>query len=292
MQKNSIFSYYNIIMSNDNSNKALDNASLEHEYNLLMEQYNKLHQEYVLELNKIGISDLVVMPGNFWGTSAIDSKKVEHINDCKTLCSANSKCSGATFRPSSSTCFLRSGPGNINQNASNDYAIVTKLASVLSNLKATNEHLSQLSSKLSLVSQPNQQQTYDDMTSKLGQQKNEIDNAISKTNTILSKNITLESDYTNSYLKAQSNMYWYTLYLFLAMLLCLVMIQMSIFGSSSSVKVGGGSKKDALNWIVYLEGIIIFSLLGFAYLHNSVWGYSLWSLVVIAFVGYLISGKH
>jgi len=279
-------------MSNNNSNEALGYASLQHEYNLLMEQYNKLHEEYVLELNQTGTSDLVVMPGSFWGTSALDEKKVDHVNDCKTLCSANSKCSGATFRSASSTCFLRSGPGSVNQNTADDYAIVSKLASLLSNLKVTNEKLSELSSKLSMTSQPNQQQLYNTMSSKLQQQKGEIDAAISKTNNILSQNNTLNADYNNSYLKAQSNMYWYTLYLLLAILLCLVMVQMSIFGSSSSIKVGGGYKKGALIWIIYLEGIIVFSLLGFAYLRNSVWGYSLWSLIVIAFMGYLTTIKH
>ena len=279
-------------MSNDNSNKSLDYASLQHEYNLLMEQYNKLHEEYVLEVNKTGTSELVTMPGSFWGTSALDIKKVNNISDCKTFCSANSKCSGATFRGSSSTCFLRSGPGPINQNSSNDYAIVTKLSSLLSNLKVTNEKLSMLSSTLSLTSQPDKQQEYNNTTFKLQQQKSDIDSAILKTNSILSQNNTLNSNYNNSYLKAKSNMYWYTLYLLLAILLCLAIVQMSVFGSSSPVKVGGGSKRGALDWIIYLEGIIIFSLLGFAYIHNSVWSYSLWSLIAIAFVGYLTTVKH
>jgi hypothetical protein len=152
---------------NLNISTILTLESLEKEYQntmILYEQaqtnYNSALNGVVRKTNSSNTANSVVSNGKnyilvpsriFWGTDAIQQKSLSNISDCVALCSADSKCTGATFDSQAKSCWTRSGNGPIMMGTTNQTAIVSELISSAIVLKTLNDKLMSLLKQMNSI---------------------------------------------------------------------------------------------------------------------------------------------
>lgn len=124
--------------------------SLQIEYITKTNEYNKLSQDY---------ADMALKPGNktdyvvtkdkaYFGSSVYNVSSGQTIDACKASCSLDTRCSGASYNPSSSgTCYLATGEGSI-VSYPNYYAIVSHLKNIAESLETLNQQLLTLNSQI------------------------------------------------------------------------------------------------------------------------------------------------
>jgi hypothetical protein len=146
---------------NKNISTILTLESLEKEYENTMVLYQQAQTNYNSALNgvvgKTTGSNVVTSNGKryvlvpskvFWGTGAIQQKTVSNIDGCVALCSADSKCTGATFDSSAKTCWTRSGNASLVSGNTTQTAIVSELLNAANTLDALNVKLLDLLKKM------------------------------------------------------------------------------------------------------------------------------------------------
>jgi len=146
---------------NENISTILTLESLQIEYENTMKLYQQAQTNYNSALNGVvsrttssnvvtsnGKRYVLVPTSSFWGTSAIQQKSVSSVNDCVALCSADSKCTGATFDSAAKSCWTRSGNGRVFSNKPNQIAIVSEVVNTANSLDALNAKLVNLLKKM------------------------------------------------------------------------------------------------------------------------------------------------
>jgi hypothetical protein len=146
---------------NQNISTILTLESLEKEYENTMVLYQQAQTIYNSALNgvvsKTTTSNVVTSNGKryvlvpskvFWGTGAIQQKSVSSITECTALCSADSKCTGATFDSSAKSCWTRSGNAGLVTGTTTQTAIVSELVNTANTLDALNVKLIGLLKKM------------------------------------------------------------------------------------------------------------------------------------------------
>jgi hypothetical protein len=120
----------------------------------LQAQFDATLEEYRAEMADFRALDdtnfVSLLQSAWWGTSAIDRETntaTNTVEECQQLCAATTACSGATFDPSSTTCWLRQGNGTV-QPSTSKQAVVRPAALALGNLQAKNSELLALASQL------------------------------------------------------------------------------------------------------------------------------------------------
>lgn len=210
--------------------------SLQLQYDTKMKEYNQLSQDYK-EALKTGGSEYVQLKDKAYGTTWIGITQQQTIGMCQASCSSNPKCSGATYVPNWKGCVLATGDGNIIARAG-EYAILTRLKYVTTQLGEVNRQLIILNDKIqnAIKTEPN----------------NNLDNVVNKNNNLHDRLITnykelnaqrdelnqliLKYDNINGNMKDTSlevnqQMLNYRLYtIILALLLCLIVM---VFGGMS-----------------------------------------------------------
>jgi hypothetical protein len=94
---------------------------------------------------------VLVPSSSFWGSAAIQQKSMSTVNGCVALCSADPKCTGATFDSSAQSCWTRSGKGGIFSNKPNQTAIVSELINATNTLDSLNRKLISLLTKMNNI---------------------------------------------------------------------------------------------------------------------------------------------
>jgi len=146
---------------NQNISTILTLESLEKEYENTMVLYQQAQTNYNSALNgvvsKTTSSNVVTSNGKryvlvpskvFWGTGAIQQKSVSTIAECTALCSADTKCTGATFDSSAKSCWTRSGNAGLVSGSSTQTAIVSELVNAANTLDTLNVKLVELLKKM------------------------------------------------------------------------------------------------------------------------------------------------
>lgn len=146
---------------NKNISTILTLESLEKEYENTMVLYQQAQTNYNSALNGVvsrtTSSNLVTSNGKryvlvpskvFWGTGAIQQKSVSTIAECTALCSADSKCTGATFDSSAKSCWTRSGNAGLVSGTATQTAIVSELVNAANTLDTLNIKLLGLLKKM------------------------------------------------------------------------------------------------------------------------------------------------
>jgi len=149
---------------NKNISTILTLESLEKEYENTMVLYQQAQTIYNSALNGVVSrttnSDVVTSNGKryvlvpskvFWGTGAIQQKSVSTIAECTALCSADSKCTGATFDSSAKSCWTRSGNAGLVSGSSTQTAIVSELVNAANTLDTLNVKLLELLKKMNNI---------------------------------------------------------------------------------------------------------------------------------------------
>jgi hypothetical protein len=146
---------------NKNISTILTLESLEKEYENTMVLYQQAQTNYNSALNGVvsrtTSSNVVTSNGKryvlvpskvFWGTGAIQQKSVSTIAECTALCSADTKCTGATFDSSAKSCWTRSGNAGLVSGSSTQTAIVSELVNAANTLDTLNVKLVELLKKM------------------------------------------------------------------------------------------------------------------------------------------------
>jgi hypothetical protein len=146
---------------NKNISTILTLESLEKDYENTMILYQQAQTTYNSALNGVvsrtsssnvvtsnGKRYVLVPSSSFWGSGAIQQKSVSTVNECVALCSADSKCTGATFDSSAKSCWTRSGNGSVFSNKQNQTAIVSELVNAVNTLNTLNRKLFNLLRKM------------------------------------------------------------------------------------------------------------------------------------------------
>lgn len=145
----------------ENISTILTLESLQIEYENTMTLYQQAQTNYNSALNGVvsrttssnvvtsnGKRYVLVPSSSFWGSAAIQQKSMSTVDGCVALCSADSKCTGATFDSSAQTCWTRSGKGSVFSNKPNQTAIVSELISATNTLDSLNRKLISLLTKM------------------------------------------------------------------------------------------------------------------------------------------------
>jgi len=84
----------------------------------------------------------------FWGTGGLAEKTVSSIDECKSMCLSDVKCTGATYNPDKKYCWTRSGEGNPMPAMENDYAIIPTSVKYLNTLRFLNQRLTNINKNI------------------------------------------------------------------------------------------------------------------------------------------------
>jgi hypothetical protein len=132
---------------------------------------------------KIDQQTLVDIQGqSFWGTESLGEGAVSSLAECKTMCTNNPKCTGATYNPDKKYCWVRGGTGKPIPSLENDYAIIPETTKYLNLLQALNKRLTEINDEIIKIIQTNQP-LYESQTDQRAKQM-----------VVLSKNVDLLSD--------------------------------------------------------------------------------------------------
>lgn len=189
-------------MSNTNTlqSNIMKLQTLEAEYTVVLNQYKQAYQNYLQNLNsyKSTSSTYLALQGKtFWGTSGLKQGTATRQSDCQTMCTADSRCTGATFNPVKKYCWTRTGDGVIGTGLSTDYALITPLRQSIITLQSLNLQLLSINSKItnllntvypqasSTMVQKNTKETQlNNYYNQLLQEKNQIKQLLNEYNTI------------------------------------------------------------------------------------------------------------
>jgi hypothetical protein len=127
--------------------------SLQLEFTNVMTQYKQAYATYISDLqNTSSTPSFTVIPGkSFWGSYAVNQHSSPSTSNCIALCSANSKCTGATFNSATQLCYLRGGTGMIGPGSATDSAIITKTNNDVANVQALNQQLLDLTNEMNTL---------------------------------------------------------------------------------------------------------------------------------------------
>jgi len=100
------------------SNNSLQIEQLQQEYENTLIKYKQAYLDYMAAIENSKEYKYKETPGKIFYnyTKSINTKKVNSINECEALCSADSKCAGGTMY--SGGCYISGGP---NQYGDNNY---------------------------------------------------------------------------------------------------------------------------------------------------------------------------
>ena len=139
---------------NSPSSAALQLASLEKEYNVILSQYNQVYQEYITTLNGANsgntYSKFLQTKGSTYLNSGppLKTSYAKSIDECQTLCQATSSCSGATFYPNKNNCVLIQGEGLILSGSATDVAIYPVVQKYYTKLNGLNLKLTDINNQM------------------------------------------------------------------------------------------------------------------------------------------------
>jgi hypothetical protein len=240
--------------------------NLSDQFNRLLTQYTDTYEDYINVVSSNDTSLTTVPNSSFNGQSNISVTNTSSVNNCKTSCTSNTACSGATFNGTSNRCTLNKGTGTIIPSQQST-AIVQQamyysyqLQNLNSQLMTINQQMINISNssydKFKQTQQQTQQQgdALKNNYQTLEEERNQIDEMVRQFQTI-------DAAYENGNINVTSNYYSYIILLIVAIFLILVLLKFSI----SSEQRGGGN-----NLHFNSNTILIFCLLGFIIIFNSI----------------------
>jgi hypothetical protein len=274
---------------NKNISTILTLESLEKEYETTMILYQQAQTNYNSALNgvvsKTTSSNVVTSNGKryvlvpskvFWGKGAIQQKSVSTIDGCVALCSADSKCTGATFDSSAKSCWTRSGNAGLVTGNTNQTAIVSELINAANTLDALNAKLVNLLKRMNDINKittVNLQNTTDNNISTnnilLGTRYQSLMTDRENINNILKEygEISVKNDDQNMYL--YQNQTSYMLWSFLCVIFIIVLVKLLVFPNV------------AFSWVRFLIwAIIVSSLLVLVNFLKLAYGFILFTVIV------------
>jgi hypothetical protein len=138
----------------EEGSQVLDLEVLKKQYDTLLIQYKQAQADYINYLKTDGDNNAeetkykTIKGKTFWGSDAISEQSSSDMENCKELCSSNSKCTGATYNKDKNYCWIRTGDGTISDGMENDYAIIKEDISHIKIINGLSERLTTVNDKI------------------------------------------------------------------------------------------------------------------------------------------------
>ena len=241
---------------------------LGNDFNVLVSEYQNTYEQFIkalqksenMEQKKMNIIDNAFLSGS----EILDTIHNTSVNQCRTSCENNEKCSGASFHNEKERCILNQGNGDIIK-STNESAIVKealyysyKLQNINEELKHTNEQMMELTNK-KIQKQNKTHNKHLDNSHILETNYNALEEDKLKIEQIIQQYETLNSAYENGNIQVSSNYSYFLLFMIIAIVLTVILF---VFGLSTGQKGGGRKPKK------YLFGII-FGIFAMYILYNT-----------------------
>ena len=271
-----------IKQNNQSETNVLNLEILNTKYNNLLIQYKQSVADYINYLNKNSTtkpSSLVHIKGQaFWGAGTAGNQsaytKIPNANMCAALCLKTSKCTGATFNPSSggqSMCWLRSGDGNPVPSKPSDIAIVPHDKQLLLNIKSINTELTKTNNKIMNIIN-NSKSLYNNQSKERSRKSSQLLDNYNKLNTERVKIDNMINEYQDldqlqneGNLKASANYYSFLLLFILTIFISSILYKIS---SSQGSTVTSAPYDGDLGINIYYILFIIILLAIFIYYYS------------------------
>lgn len=141
--------------------EKLDLEVLKKQYQTVLLQYNQAQADYLEYLQRESkITDKGKLTSNsdnkyaeikgraFWGTKSLSEQSAETIEQCKSVCSSLSNCTGATFNKDKKYCWLRSGDGSIVDGQKADVALIPEKVRLMKVMQNFASQLASINEKI------------------------------------------------------------------------------------------------------------------------------------------------
>jgi hypothetical protein len=235
--------------------------NLSNEFNTLISKYQDTYKKYIDVINYDNKKLTTFDNYAFYGKNPINTLNNTTIENCKSTCSSNSSCSGATFNTTYNNCTLTSGFGNLVQEQKSN-AIVKEAMYYSYQLQKLNSKLMDINQQIINVS--NNYDEFKKSQQKNVYKKNLLDNnyeTLSYERTQIERMIreyeTLNTAYENGNINVTSNYFTYISLLFIAILLIFLLLQFSF----TETQRGGGNNNNLHNLYKLLPlGLSILSI--------------------------------
>ena len=261
----------NVTSNNTAESYILSLESLSKEYDTLLIQYDQAVTNYVSFLQtQTGqpTTQFTQIKGKeFWGSGSVSSNNnVKTVNDCQTLCSSNTNCSGATYNTDKQMCFLRSGEGETKPSPSElIIAIIPVETQLLLILKSINNKLTDVNTKIINViksAKPTYSIQYVERTNKTKELQQNFLN-LTKQREKISKKLQdyedLEKKEITGSLLVNSNYYSFILLLFLAILIIFLLFKFLYSSNEVTNVIQQGGKINNTGYFI-LAFIVILTI--------------------------------
>lgn len=240
---------------------------LTNKFNSLLSQYNETYDEFLNTINSNDNSFKSVPESAFIGKNNIKKIQGSSVNKCKTSCSSNKSCTGATFDNKQRICSLSSGTGNI-INSHNQTAIVKQALYYSYQLQNINNQLTSVNTNMmtlanSRIGDYNENQKITAQKAEILQNNYKtLEQERSQIAEIIRQYETLNSAYENGSINLTSNYYNYIMYLIVAIFLIILFLRYT----STSEQIGGGMRFGKFTPYIFL--ILAFIIVVNAILKN------------------------
>lgn len=244
---------------------------LKKQYDTVLIQYNQAQTDYINYLKSHLAEDekntknyKEIKGKTFWGTSAISEQSSNSIEECKSLCSSDNKCTGATYNPDKSYCWIRTGDGTISDGMENDYAIIPEEISHIKIINGLSNKLTTINDKM-LNKIRNEKPIYEEQIQQRKEQiktlSNNYNKLIEERNTIKSKLRNYE-DLNQAQNQGETNIYKHrSIYIFSVICLAIIVVLFLKLAPAATTQVGGGGEQHIfiLFGVLILISLIVFT---------------------------------
>jgi len=261
--------------------------TLTNQFNSLLQEYQSTYNSFIDSINTSdsNASDKLISLPNFAynGGNTIDTITNSSLDTCKTSCSSNSTCTGATYNSDNNNCILTSDKGSL-INSSGSTAIVNKSLYYSYKLQQLNTQLMDINNQLSQSITDNSngysqnlqkgQQGDKDLQQNynvLAEERQEIERMILDFKT-------LNSAEENGQINVTMYYYNYIVLIIITILLIFLLIKFSVIDQQQK---GGGSnfKMQAM----FLFGLMMV-FLGLSQIYKTYDGYVFFSIIVFCYI--------
>ena len=258
--------------SNNSSSIIIDLENLQQKYSNLLIKYKQAVTDYVTYLNKENnkksVKFVSIKGMSYTGTGSAGNSTATTLQECQANCSANPKCTGATFV--ASKCNLRTGDSSILPSSNNSYVIIPKSKQLLMNMNDLNSQLLDINKEITnkiKIGKP----IYNEFESKnkiktqeLIKNYKELETERENIRTLLEEYETLDTTENENQIKITQNYYTYILLFILAIASVFLLIKISSSAPSTAPTVQYGGQLNIKAY--YILFAIIIAIIGVNFL--------------------------
>lgn len=216
---------------------------LSNKFNSLLVEYTDTYNKYIDTINSKDNSFTTIKDFSFSSDNIIETINNTDVDNCKTSCSSNTSCVGATFNNNTNSCTLSSGSNGSMVSTPESEAIVKQSMYYSYEMQKLNAELININKEIMTLTKNKysefqlSQKQIQDQDQAINQNNRTLEQEKMQINQMIRQYEMLNSAYEDGNINVTSKYYSYICLLFIAILLVFLFIKFSLTGEQS----GGGS---------------------------------------------------